>query len=77
MTLPYLPRVTEQKPATTRTNSSTRMQRCSAADQPVVLGMTTDPEPMNAGIGRQAQGSVVETNSHSVEPATGQKLELE
>ena len=39
--------------------------------------MTTNPEPMNAGIGRQAQSSVVETNPHAVESATGQKLELQ
>ena len=32
---------------------------------------------MNAGIGRQAQSAVVETNPHAMESATGQKLELQ
>ena len=32
--------------------------------------MTADPEPMDTGLGRQAQRPVMETNSHAVEFAT-------
>ena len=42
----------------------------SAAHQAVVVGMTADPEPMDTGLGRQAQRPVMETNSHAVEFAT-------
>jgi hypothetical protein len=42
----------------------------SAAHQAVILGVTADPEPMDTGLGRQAQRSVMETNSHAVKFTT-------
>ena len=39
--------------------------------------MTANPEPMTASFGRQAQGSVMETDSHAVEAAIRKKFELQ
>ena len=39
--------------------------------------MTADPEPMDALIGWQPEGSIVEADSHTVELTTGQSYELQ
>ena len=40
------------------------------ADQPVVLGMTPDPEPVDAAVSRKAECSIVQANPGTVELAT-------
>jgi len=47
------------------------------ANDLVVLAMCSDPEPMDATNDRETKRSVVETNTHTVELAVADRLEVQ
>ena len=60
-----------------RLERGVRRQRAnSGADEFVVFAMSTDPEPMNALLARQANSSVVQTYPDAMHLAPTEQLEL-
>ena len=54
-----------------------RLSEGLGGDEFVVLTVSSDPEPMDAGLSWQAQDTVVQTYSGAIHPAATELLELQ